>query len=372
MTVSELSRAFPRSARARSALLAALAGTLLLGGCDGKAEKRAEESRPVLVTTVTWEDEQAARTLVAAIRPRIESAHGFRVGGKVARRLVEVGQQVKAGDVLAELDDADLKLQAEQAEAELRAARGALAQAQAAEKRVIELHRQGWSTQATLDSARASAEEARSRLARAKRAVELTRNSISYARLKADADGVVTAVLVEPGQVVSAGQPAIRIARDGEKEAVVAVPEVMLERARNGAATLALWSRPDRAFHARLRELSPAADPVTRTYEARFSLPDADESVQIGMTGTLTLKSPSSGKVARLPLSALFNENRGPGVWVVRPDGQVELKPVTVKGYDSRHVIISDGPAAGEKVVAVGVHAIDPARRVRVTDSLTF
>ncbi|MGV2980114.1 efflux RND transporter periplasmic adaptor subunit [Camelimonas sp. ID_303_24] len=363
-----------RGAQWRGALApaVALAGLTTLAACNDKAPAKTDADRPVLVATVRYGDEDPARTLVATIRPRIESDHGFRVGGKVARRAVEVGQSVRAGDTLAVLDDIDLKLQAEQAEAELRAATGALTQATAAEKRAADLRQQGWSTQVAVDNSRAAAEEARGRIARAQRAVELTRNSISYARLKADADGVVTATLIEPGQVVAAGQPAIRIARSGEKEAIVAAPEIMLDRIRKGDATLALWARPDKTFKARLRELSPSADTVTRTYQARFSLPDADSDVQIGMTGTLSVKAAHSDRVARLPLAALLNQNAGPAVYVVKPDGAVALTPVQVKAYDSQDVIITGGVNQGDKVVAMGVHSIDPARKVRVVDGLSF
>ncbi len=360
-----------RRRRGAGAMAAAIC-LAALAACNDKTPARSDAARPVLVATVHYGEEDPARTLVASIRPRIESDHGFRVGGKVARRAVEVGQRVRAGDTLAVLDDVDLKLQAEQAEAELRAASGALAQATAAEKRAADLRQQGWSTQVAVDNSRAAAEEARGRIARAQRAVELTRNSISYTRLKADADGVVTATLVEPGQVVAAGQPAIRIARSGEKEAIVAAPETMLERIRKGEATLTLWARPDKTFRARLRELSPSADTVTRTYQARFSLPDADDDVQIGMTGTLSVKAAKSDRVARLPLAALFNQNDGPSVYVVKPDGAVALTPVTVKSYDSHDVVITGGVQEGDRVVAMGVHSIDPAQKVRVIDSLSF
>lgn len=359
------------TARAGLALLLA-AGAFGLAGCKDKTSEAKEQGRPVLVATATYSNEAEDRTLVASIRPRVESDHGFRIGGKVARRLVEVGQSVRAGEPLAELDDTDLKLQAGQAEAEHRAATGALAQATAAEKRAADLRNQGWSTQVAVDNSRAAADEARGRIARAQRAVELTRNAISYAQLKADADGVVTATLIEPGQVVAAGQPAIRIARSGEKEAVVAVPEIMLDRVRHGVASLSLWAQPDRALKANLRELSPSADNITRTYQARYALPDADDAVKIGMTGTLTVRPPNPQRVMRLPLSALFNQNGGPSVYVVQPDGAVRLTPVKVRSYDSRHVLLESGLNEGDRVVSVGVHAIDPARKVRVVDSLTF
>src|SRR5581483_8216037 len=190
--------------------LAALAVTL--GGCDSAVADKPAETRPVLVATAHYEAQSPERSFVGTIRPRIEADMGFRVPGKVARRLVEVGQTVEVGTPLATLDEVDLKLQAEQAVAEFTAATGVVAQAVAAENRAKELKVKGWTTDAALDSAKAAADEARARLNRAERSVDLTKNSLSYATLAADARGVVTATLIEPGQVVAAGQTAIRVA----------------------------------------------------------------------------------------------------------------------------------------------------------------
>jgi RND family efflux transporter MFP subunit len=279
---------------------------------------------------------------------------------------------VDVGQPLATLDEIDLKLQAEQAEAELRASTGVLAQAGAAETRAQDLRLKGWSTDAQVDQAKAAADEARARLNRAQRSVELTRNSLSYATLVADTRGVVTATLVDAGQVVAAGQSAIRLARLGEKEAVVAIPETLLGRAKDGVASVSLWSEPNRKYAAKLREIAPAADPATRTYLAKFSLPEAGDSVSLGMTATLTLADPATTRVARLPLSALFSEGSGPSLYIVDDKGEVALKPVTVKSYDSDAVVISAGVDEGVKVVVLGVQKLDPAAKVRVVSSLSF
>ncbi len=358
-----------------SKLLTAMALAVMaaaLAGCDKTVAQKVEPIRPVLVTTVHYEAETPERSFVGTIRPRIEADIGFRVAGKVAKRLVEVGQTVDVGQPLATLDEVDLKLQAEQAEAEFRAATGVLAQASAAEIRAKELRVKGWTTDAQLDQATASADEARARLNRAERSVELTRNSLSYATLVSDARGVVTASMIEPGVVVAAGQAAIRVARFAEKEAVVAIPETLLERAKNGVATVSLWSEPGKTYVARLREIAPAADPATRTYLAKFSLPNANDSVSLGMTATLTLADPVTTRVARLPLSALFSEGREPSLYVVDDKGMVSLKPVTVKSYESNDVLVTGGVDEGEKVVALGVQKIDPAQKVRVVSALTF
>src|SRR6059058_3569373 len=219
-----------------------------LAGCNEKAAETAAPGRPVLVATVHYAAETPERSFVGTIRPRIEADMGFRVPGKVARRLVEVGETVDVGQPLATLDEVDLKLQAEQADAELHAATGVLAQAAAAETRAKDLRAKGWTTDAQLDQAKAAADEARARLNRAERSVDLTRNSLSYATLVADSRGVVTATLVDPGQVVASGQTAIRVARFAEKEAVVAIPETLLSRAKDGVASVSLWSEPNRKY----------------------------------------------------------------------------------------------------------------------------
>src|SRR3954471_18720726 len=203
-----------------------------LAGCNETVAQKAEPVRPVLVATVHYEAETPERSFVGTIKPRIEADIGFRVAGKVAKRLVEVGQTAEEGQPLATLDEVDLKLQAEQAEAEFRAATGVLAQASAAETRARELRAKGWTTDAQMDQAKAAADEARARLNRAQRSVELTNNSLSYATLLADSRGVVTATLIDPGQVVAAGQTAVRIARFAEKEAVVAIPETLVGPAK--------------------------------------------------------------------------------------------------------------------------------------------
>jgi RND family efflux transporter MFP subunit len=356
-------------------LLAGLTLALMaiaLAGCNEVVADKVAPSRPVLVATVHYEPESPERSFVGTIKPRIETDMGFRVPGKVAKRLVEVGQTVDVGQPLATLDEVDLKLQAEQSEAEFSAATGVLAQAGAAEQRAKDLRAKGWTTDAQLDQSKAAADEARARLNRAERSVELTKNSLSYATLVADTRGVVTATLIDAGQVVASGQTAVRVARFAEKEAVVAIPETLVGRAKDGVASVTLWSEPDKKYAAKLREVAPSADPATRTYLAKFSLPDAGETVSLGMTATLTLADPATTRVARLPLSALFSQGGEPSLYLVDAKGDVALKPVTVKSYETNSVVISGGVDEGAKVVTLGVQKLDPAQKVRVVSSLSF
>lgn len=346
--------------------------SLALAGCDSRAQEEAQPERPVLTIKVQYEPQTPDRSFVGTIKPRIENDVGFRVSGKVAKRLVEVGQVVEVGQPLALLDEADLKLQAEQADAELSAATGVLVQADASERRAVELRAKGWTTDVQMDQARAAAAEARGRVMRAERSVELTRNNLSYATLTADARGVVTFTAADPGQVVAAGQGVVRIARFAEKEVVIAVPETLVARAQGAGARVSLWSDPNKTYAAKLRELAPAADAATRTYLAKFSIPDATNEVKLGMTATLTLSDPSTLRVARVPLSAIYNQGEGPAVFVTDDKGFVELKPVTVTGYETRDAIISGGVDEGANVVAIGVHKLDVGQKVRIVSSLSF
>jgi RND family efflux transporter MFP subunit len=362
----------PRRARLFGSLLMAL----LLAGCNAGAAKQpaAEQPRPqpVLVTTVHYEAVRQPRSLAATIRPRIESDLGFRVSGKVAQRLVQNGDLVHKGQALLVLDTTDFKLQLEQAEAEVKAATMSLAQAEADEARTIELQKKGWSPAAALDKARAAAAEARGRRVRAQRAVELAHNALTYATLEADADGVVTATPVEPGQVVTAGQAAVRLARLGEPEALVALPETFIERARSATGSLTLWSVPGRTYEVKLRELSPMAEGLTRTYAARYTIVKPDDAVRLGMSATLTLTEADGERAARLPLTAIFNHGRGPNVWLVDDSGKLTARAVTIARYEAQSVLIASGVSEGEVVVTVGVEKLDEGLLVRPTQSLSF
>ncbi len=341
-----------------------------LAGCvedKSKAAGRPSEPRTVYAEEVRFEPRATNRSFVGVIRPRVESDLGFRVPGKVAARLVQPGDRVSAGQPLARLDTVDLKLQLEQAQAELTAASASLVQAEAEDRRIDQLRREGWSTTAAAERQRAAVEEARGRRNRAERAVKLAANALDYATLSADAEGVITATLVEPGQVVAQGSPAIRLAKTDSQEAVAAIPEALLDRVRTARAQVSLWSDPGRSYEARLRELSPSADAATRTYQARFTILQAPANLEFGLTATVTLSDPDSEKVARLPLSALFNQGAGPAVYVVDPaTGALALRQVDVAAYESNEVLLRKGVADGEFVVTLGVQKLDAAERVRL------
>ena len=357
-----------------------LVGALLLavsvGACDSSTgqERPADNviDRPVLVVPVRYAAITETRSLAATIKPRIESDLGFRVAGKVARRLVQNGDVVRKGQALLVLDTNDLQLQVEQAQADVRAATPTLAQAEADEKRATTLEHSGWQTPANLDKARAAAAEARGRLTRGQRQVELATNALNYATLEADADGIITATPVEPGQVVLSGQLAVRLAHTGELEALVAVPETFVERARAATGSMTLWSLPDRKYEVKLRELSPAADSATRTYAARYTIVNPDDAVRLGMSATVGLTQDEDASAARLPLTAVFNHGRGPSVWVVGDAGKLMARSVTIARYEGQTVLIASGVNEGENVVTLGVEKLDEGLVVRPTESLSF
>jgi RND family efflux transporter MFP subunit len=303
------------------------------------------------------------------VRARHETDLGFRVAGKIIARTINVGDVVHAGDVVARLDPQDLNLQVESAQAELTAATSNLADAAAEEARYANLKTHATVAAADYDHKKAAKDEAQGRLERAQRALDLARNQLDYAELKVDVDGVITATLAEPGQVVNIGQAVARLAHHGEKEAVVALPETWLEEALKSDATVSLWANPDRNFKAHLRELSPQADPTTRTYAARFTIESPDDMVALGMTATVRLARPTTGRIAKLPLSAILNRGTGPLVYVVDRSGALALRPVTITSFTEDAALVSAGVADGEKVVTLGVQKLEPGTRVRTVDA---
>jgi RND family efflux transporter MFP subunit len=232
------------------------------------------------------------------------------------------------------------------------------------------LRKSGWTSVADLDRARTAAQEARTRKARAQRALELADNALAYATLRADTDGIVTSTSIEPGQVVAAGQPVVRVAGLAEKEAVIAVPESAVELARSGEASVTLWAAPDRVLTANLREMAPIADPATRTFTAKFALPEADVSVRLGMSATVTIRDPRRLPIARIPLAALFDQGQGPSVFLVTGDNRLALTAVEVARYTATQAEIRGGIAEGAKLVALGVHKLDAGQKVRTVAEL--
>jgi RND family efflux transporter MFP subunit len=368
---SSISREYaPRPGiQSRGAIATALAMIALapaLAACDDRATSAtATAVRPVQVERVTFAPADGNREFAGVVRARYETDLGFRVAGKIVTRLVDAGDRVMAGDVVARLDPRDFQLQVESADAELAAATSNLAQATADELRYQSLRTRGYAAVADYERKKAAKDEAEGRMARAQRALELARNQLAYADLRADADGAITATLAEPGQVVAVGQAVARLAHRGEMEAAVALPETRLGEARWSNASVRLWSGPDRRFSARLRELSPQADAATRTYAARFTIENSDDTVALGMTATVVLSHPAESMVAKVPLAAILNRGAGPMVYRVDDSGVLERRPVTVSSFNEVVALITSGLEDGDAIVTLGVQMLEAGQKVR-------
>lgn len=342
--------------------------SLMLAGCNAEADVPSA-TRPQAVETITVKLEPSGRTwsYVGTIKPRYQSDLSFRIGGKIIERSVEVGNWTKTGDVIARVDPKDFELALAAQAAELAAAKVSRDESQASLERFRLLFRDGHVAQAALDQRQSAAAEASSRVERAERNVELARNQLAYSTLVADSDGVVTSLPVEVGQVVAAGQLIARVARKDAIEVEVALPEQDLAAVREAVAEADLWGNDASRFVTTLREVAPDADPISRTFRARFALTNVGEAApDFGRTATLHLRARSGGSVAALPLSAIANENGTPVAWVVADDGQHAVpRPVTVQAYEQDRVLVSAGLNSGDRVVALGVHMLDPDKPIR-------
>jgi len=335
---------------------------LMLAACgSGQADA---PPAPLVRTLVVGQADDAPLRYTGVVRARIESDLGFRVGGKIVERLVDPGQRVRRGQPLMRLDVTDLGLVASAAADRLRAAQAEATRATAEEARLRRLVEAGAVSRSAYEVALAAAQSTRANLAAARAGSDEAANQRGYATLKADADGVVTDVLAQPGQVVSAGAPIVRLARAGEREAAVAVPEVQVASLpRVGRAVL---YGSDRPLAARLREVAGAADPSTRTYDARFTL--ADSGIPLGATVTVELPRPAASRLA-VPLSSLHDRGGGPGVWIVKA-GRVSFRPVQVATLGEETASIAPGALTpGDRVVALGAQLLREGQPVRLAAS---
>jgi membrane fusion protein, multidrug efflux system len=352
----------------RLALVAAIAALSIVAGCS-RSESAPEPVRAVRTQVVTSDSAGGALEYAAEVKARTESQLGFRVGGKIARRSVELGERVKAGQLLAQLDAKDLRLGQDAARAALAAAQVNLDQAAADLKRYRELKDQGFIGAAELERRETTLKAAQSALEQARAQAGLQGNQAAYADLLADAPGVVTAVAGEPGMVVAAGAPVVRLAVDGPRDVVFAVPEdkvglLRMASAQPGALKVRLWNHSD-ALPATLREVSAAADPATRTFLAKADIGRAD--VQLGQTATVLLELPRQTGVTRLPLAAVAEQQGKTVVWVLdRTTLTVNPRPVAVAGADGNTVVVAAGLEPGQTVVTAGVHLLTPGQKVKL------
>ncbi|MCA3217646.1 MAG: efflux RND transporter periplasmic adaptor subunit [Burkholderiales bacterium] len=348
--------------------------TIVLAGCSAPPAPVAPP-KPVRVMAVAAGQEGDQTSFTGAVRARVEADLAFRVGGKVVRRHVELGQRVRAGDAIAELDAADYALGLAAAVAQQQAAAVDAAQAGSDAERFARLQAEGAMSAGDEERQRARAEAARERLTQARRQAELARNRAAYAVLRAPFDGIVTQLRLEVGQVVAEGQPVAALAANGEREIVIDVPESRVAQLRQASATASLWSGDGSRFEVVLRELSPSAAPGTRTYRARYRLPAAKDAelAQLGMTATVWLDSrgrPSErAPVAVLPASALHHRDGQPAVWTVdRERGLATRVPVEVVRFGQDDIVVR-GLSAGAWVATAGVHKLTEGMQVTAVDA---
>ena len=348
----------------RIALLLALG----LAACTQATEDRPDEVRPVRVIKIGVTEGARRIEYAGEVRARHETRLAFRVGGKIVERLVEVGSRVQPGQPVARLDGADLKLAAASARAQVKSLELQRSLAEADYKRYRELREKNFISQAEYDRRANAFATAQSQLAAARAQAAQVANQVGYATLIADVVGVVTAVEAEAGQVVAAGQTVVRVAQPGEKEISFAVPEAQRDLVfQSNSFSVALNAMPGKTWRAKLRELSPAADPVTRMYAARVSILDAGEEIELGMSASVEVASPAARKI-EVPIAALHSRGADPQVFVVEPNGTVRAQKVKTGGVTGERVTIESGLAPGDVVVAAGAQLLRPGQRVRILD----
>lgn len=371
-----LPRTFPLKAVAFGAAgLALLGGGFAIFSFTANASKVATTEpivRPARVAEIAYRRQAQTLTLAGTVVPRIESTLGFRVAGKITRRAIDVGATVKPGDVIAELDPTDYRLAVDNARAALASAEADYTRAKADHERYLKLKGSTAFVPQTLDQRQSLASTALARVDQARSQLATAENNLDYTVLRADAAGVVTAVQAEVGQVMAQGQGVVRVARLDELEILVGVPEHRLKTVREAnVASFELWSDPGKRHPARLRELSPSADPVTRTYPARFSVLQPPEFIGLGMTATLVFEKRDAAPVAEVPLSAIFQRGTQPAVWVVdRTTGLIDLRPVTIARWKDDTAAIASGVKDGELVATAGVHKLEHGQKVRLQPQL--
>ena len=323
--------------------------------------------RPAKVMEIAYQRRSQSLVLAGTVVPRIESNLGFRVAGKIVARSVDVGTTVKPGDLIAQLDPSVYRLAVDNARAALASAEADHVRAKADYERYQNLRGSGAFTTQTLEQRQSLAATGQARVEQARSQLSSAENNLAYTELHADTAGVVTAVQAEVGQVMAQGQGVVRVARTDELEVVVGVPEHRLKAVREArSASFDLWSDPGHRYAAKLRELSPSADPTTRTYPARFSIVDPPSFIGLGMTATLSFERPDAQPVAEVPLAAIFQRGTQPAVWVVdRNTNTVSLRPVTVARWRDDTAAISGGVHDGEIIAIAGVHKLEAGQKVR-------
>jgi RND family efflux transporter MFP subunit len=351
-------------------LITVSALSLGLAGCKEETQE-VSEARPVRAISVTSADIQEERMSIGDIQPRRESEMGFRVSGKVIERTANVGAAVKAGDIIARIDDEDYRNRLKQAAADVKAAEAVFEEAKANEGRQSKLLKAGVTTRVNYDAAKKGLLSAEATLQSARVALKMAGDQLAHTELKAEFDGVVTATGAEAGQVVNTGQMIARVAPIDERDAVFAIAESAIQEGhyRVGAEVgVALLSDTNIRARGKVREVSPMADPATRTFEVKVALENPPSQMLFGASVAGEVKA-GDEKGFALPPAAIFDGTGKPSVWVYRKDnGSVTLRPIAVARYEEDRVIVSEGLAKGDVVVTAGVNRLREGQEVTLAE----
>ena len=342
-------------------------GLLALAACGEKNHSDPRTEAPLVRTALVQTVASSTRSFTGVVAARVQSDLGFRVPGKVLERLVDADQTVKRGQPLMRIDPVDLKLAASAQLEAVAAARARAQQAAQDEARYRDLQGTGAISASAYDQVKAAADAAKAQLSAAEAQADVARNTSRYSELVADGDGVVMETLAEPGQVVGAGQTVVRLAHGGRREAVVQLPETV--RPAIGSPALATLFGKEAEAPARLRQLSDAADRLTRTFEARYVLADELADAPLGSTVTIQIPTDSASTQDRLqvPISAIFDAGKGPGVWLIGGEpAKVSWRPVVIRQLGDDRAQVAGQLKPGDQVVALGAHLLSEGEQVRV------
>jgi multidrug efflux system membrane fusion protein len=345
------------------ALIALIA---MLAACHGKHEASVE-IRPVRTVVVGTGEYGDTLVYTGEIHARHESDLGFRVAGKLIARPAEVGANVTAGTVLAQLDPTDEKVSLDSAQSALSAAQAELARATSEEASYRRLLERGLTTRTTFVEQQTATKTAKSRLEQAEADLDLRRRQLDYTTLRADRAGVITKLSADVGAVLAQGQTVATLAQSSELDVVFDVADSQVDAVRTAkTVTAALLSARDKPLAAEVREISPSADPVTRTYRVKCTLPGQPPGWRLGLNAVVTLPSGHAAQGIRIPATALYEKDRKPAVWIVKNDQTIELRPIVVVRYDTDSVEVSSGLKSGERIVTAGVHKLLAGQTVRL------
>jgi multidrug efflux system membrane fusion protein len=343
-----------------------LLSALLLQACSNGADSE-PPPRPVKLLTVGDAAVAPVVELAGDVRARTESPLGFRVAGKIVSRRVDIGQRVRRGDELARIDARDYQLARGAAESQLASRQADVELARSELQRFLELKGQGYVSEQELQRQRTLLAAAEAALQQAQSGASLEGNRLEDTVLRADADGIITRVDADVGEVVEIGKPVVTLAQDGARDVVVEFPEDRAALARIARAEVTLWALPGKQFPAVLRELSASADPVTRTFRARYSVRAPAQALALGQSAAVRLTLPVQKGGVRLPTTALVEQGGAAHVWLFDA-GSVRRVPVQVAGLDGNDVVVA-GLQAGAQVVVAGVHTLVEGQRVRPLDA---